>query len=365
MQGTGGPPGVVGGSAGVCDQNPCLNGGNCVAFFDSFTCACADGYTGELCRYPKFQGIGAVAGDVSSSISAISNDGAVVVGTSWDEHASIVDSATRSAFRFSVASALLEALNPTGLSDCTGVFTNVNGSSIIGNCKGLIRWTGSVVDWLAPALNELYVLNASRNGLVFVGSTRERRAFRWAQGSTDLLPCTAECCASADAVASNTDGSVVAIQCGLHAPYQWSETSGLKPLEIEDPAAVTVVNDVSGDGNVMVGYVDSSKVPSSAGALRAVTWRGGRLATLGSGTAYGCNQDGSIVWGRELIWDANGPHELLEAIGATPKLAGWSQLSVVDASDDGKVLVGNGIHEGHSEGWVAHVDLLGMPPITK
>ena len=32
-----------------CQSNPCQNGGNCVDGVNSFTCTCADGYTGTVC----------------------------------------------------------------------------------------------------------------------------------------------------------------------------------------------------------------------------------------------------------------------------------------------------------------------------
>ena len=33
-----------------CDPNPCQNEGDCFSGFDTFSCGCADGFTGELCN---------------------------------------------------------------------------------------------------------------------------------------------------------------------------------------------------------------------------------------------------------------------------------------------------------------------------
>ena len=34
-----------------CEQaNPCLNGGTCVPLPNSYTCTCADGFSGQVCQ---------------------------------------------------------------------------------------------------------------------------------------------------------------------------------------------------------------------------------------------------------------------------------------------------------------------------
>ena len=37
-----------------CAQHPCHNGGECVYGVDSFTCSCADGYTGPFCQTSEY-----------------------------------------------------------------------------------------------------------------------------------------------------------------------------------------------------------------------------------------------------------------------------------------------------------------------
>ena len=38
------------GKGNPCQDYPCQNGGNCVDEVNSFTCICADGFAGTLCR---------------------------------------------------------------------------------------------------------------------------------------------------------------------------------------------------------------------------------------------------------------------------------------------------------------------------
>ena len=37
-----------------CDPNPCVNGGVCTDGINSYTCTCAEGYTGENCVESRF-----------------------------------------------------------------------------------------------------------------------------------------------------------------------------------------------------------------------------------------------------------------------------------------------------------------------
>ena len=37
-------------SVNECEPNPCLNGGSCTEEGDSYTCQCADSFTGDDCE---------------------------------------------------------------------------------------------------------------------------------------------------------------------------------------------------------------------------------------------------------------------------------------------------------------------------
>ena len=38
--------------ANNCGQNPCQNGGTCINGFETYTCSCSAGFTGDLCTTP-------------------------------------------------------------------------------------------------------------------------------------------------------------------------------------------------------------------------------------------------------------------------------------------------------------------------
>ena len=37
-----------------CEPQPCLNGGTCTDGINSFTCTCAEGWTGDHCEKSKY-----------------------------------------------------------------------------------------------------------------------------------------------------------------------------------------------------------------------------------------------------------------------------------------------------------------------
>ena len=82
-----------------------------------------------------------------------------------------------------------------------------------------------------------------------------------------------------------------------------------------------------------------------------------------SGQYWGSNGNGSISVGYDFdansnhfaaLWDSNGEHKIASYLSASD-IGGWSLDQAKAVSDDGKVVVGNGTHAGHGEGWVVHL----------
>ncbi|HET9934356.1 MAG TPA: hypothetical protein VFQ35_26820, partial [Polyangiaceae bacterium] len=130
---------------------------------------------------------------------------------------------------------------------------------------------------------------------------------------------------------------------------------------------------VCSDGSTIVGAVyvgfDLSTVLNGAPGF----WREGGGMPLGAGVPSGCSADGRVQAGYVEQWYYPmliGPPRLIyasiyvddgsstnwaELIKNSPDAAGWTLNSVAGISDDGKVLAGDGRHDGHDEGWVAHL----------
>lgn len=121
---------------------------------------------------------------------------------------------------------------------------------------------------------------------------------------------------------------------------------------------------VSGDGSIIVGY------GTSGSGQEAVVWSGGTPVyngdLAGGGVGAKLNDitpDGSWAVGQgtdangqqAVIWDAtNGMRRLRDIISAAGiPLGSWKLQEAVAISDDGDVIVGNGINpNGLSEGWM-------------
>jgi uncharacterized membrane protein len=111
--------------------------------------------------------------------------------------------------------------------------------------------------------------------------------------------------------------------------------------------------DVSPNGNIMVGYEYSNSMPS------AIRWTNGTPANLGAGSLSGTSADGAVVVGDlngvATVWNATGAHTLASLLGTTSDLTGWALAICNGVSDDGKVVVGQGKHNGVQEGFIAHL----------
>jgi probable HAF family extracellular repeat protein len=192
----------------------------------------------------------------------------------------------------------------------------------------------------------------SADGLVVVGSLSvdtSYRAFRWSAmpGAFTLYLDDA---VDSEASAVNSDGTVVTANIEPGSPFRWT-LGALEPVALPQGAVPPArVGDVSGDGNVMVGYWTTT-----AGESRAWRWQDGVAEDLGfllgaGGRGARVSADGLVIVGDtqggansqafRFTWDptlAPSAKGRLENLGA---LAGDSTSFARGVSADGGVVVG-------------------------
>ncbi|MBY0307126.1 MAG: hypothetical protein K2Q09_00145 [Phycisphaerales bacterium] len=191
----------------------------------------------------------------------------------------------------------------------------------------------------------------SADGSVVVGTAQVggvTRAFRWTSGGGVVLlaPIAGGEAGNATSAEVSDDGSVVvgssAAGPGVSHAYRWTAPGGTLDLLTLTGGTNSVANGVSGDGQVVVGYSQSSE------GQRAMSWtQAGGMVNLGalagftSSLALGADADGSVVVGyaqtpgsaRALRWVSG----VLEDLGT---ISGYSSSFGYACSSDGSVVVG-------------------------
>lgn len=143
------------------------------------------------------------------------------------------------------------------------------------------------------------------------------------------------------------------------------------PFEFEQDVPVSATL-VSSDGSTIFGHHDYFDALSWTNASRTVRLRVGEsMVWLDSGTPAGSNSNGDILarninqmslrpgtiptsYQRAYVDDGSGS-DPFQAIVNSPDAAGWTLTRISGMSDDGKVVIGSGVHGDHLEGWVAHL----------
>ena len=336
----------------------CNNGGTCSS---AGACVCGLRFNGSHCEFQAFRGIGVLSVATDSEANNVSHDGTVVVGSSFTQGSSDPSRAVRS-----VNGAALQFMaEPSSITPgigCFGVAVAASGT-ILMNCERkpflYTPATGAVAVALTLGGTGLAApADISADGKVIVGNNLSpTQQYRHANGSTSLLGVLSPGDATRTA-ATNSDGSVVVGNDSTLTKYtatRWSASSGLVALQ---GASNAYAYDVTPDGNIIVGRVNGGTTMQSA-----VKWSGAtfKLTVLGPGSATAVNADGTVIVGIDndnvpTMWDHNGAHSIVSLLGATPDLTpDWTLKTVTGISDDGKVVVGNGTHGTHAEGWVAHL----------
>ncbi|MGO4352417.1 autotransporter domain-containing protein [Rhizobium sp. RAF36] len=191
----------------------------------------------------------------------------------------------------------------------------------------------------------------SGDGKVVVGSadfTQGTQAISW-DTFRNVTPLNVPTGATdGEATATNTDGSVIvgsAVVGNLRQAIRWT-SAGTDLLDTIAGSSNSYANGVSGDGSIIVGYVDYN---ASTYYRQAFRWSGGTMVGLdgllsgASSVANGISRDGSVIVGtandgdydRAVRWTDDGSQ-----IGQLPLLTGGTTSSALAVNDDGSVVVG-------------------------
>jgi uncharacterized membrane protein len=251
-------------------------------------------------------------------------DGTVIVGT--DYHTTLSDSHAAH-----WGTNLFDEFIPIPSHSRTrGTGVSADGSVIVGASLGFnnlfsaaTRWTNGFPEDLGgydPTAGDTAVAQGvSADGAVSVGTifiSHVGSAVRWtAVGTAQFLDNTTE----SNATLASHDGSVVAgvvFFSDHNEAFRWT-AAGLVPLGVLSGAFDSEPTAMTADGSMVVGNCDSD--PPAP-----FIWHAGTMEDL---TAH------------------------LTALGID--LTGWSLTDATGISADGSVLVGNGVHNGNNEPWLA------------
>ncbi len=263
------------------------------------------------------------------SVSGMSADGSVVVGTS------LPFIGPHRAFRWTANEDVVFLEPPPGLIDAFASNVSADGTTVVGFLNGLVYATRAFF-WRADTGMRVFgdpdhgiaAYDVSADGSVIVGALAvglSRHAFVWTQsdGVRDLgvLPGAIE--SSAQAVSA--DGTVV-VGFGdfgdTTRAFRWTAAGGMQDLGTLPGKSSSFAYDVSADGSVVVGE------SGSASEVRAFRWTASTgMRDLGAlpgdtrSSARGVSADGSVVVGQS-------------AGSATWHAFRWSECSACPADFD-------------------------------
>jgi uncharacterized membrane protein len=291
-----------------------------------------------------FSGIGGAP----STAQDVSADGTVIVGT-----------AGTSAIRWTASAGLAVLPGGPGVARST----DGTGKTIVGSLSGRATlWRdGGEAEPLPdfPPAATTAAVGISRDATTIVGWGLQLGAFPgglvWRDGQAPTP--------SLNFQASNDDGSVLVGYGGYSKPYSTHYATRNGDTLAFVPACITPVLcnaealDVSGDGLQVVGFSQGS----------AVRWdiSAGTAVALSPGTeskALGISADGTRIVGYAILgesiamtWTDQGARSVQDVLdGAGVTSAGWQLTVARAASQDGQVIVGDGINpQGQTEGWIA------------
>ncbi len=274
--------------------------------------------------------LGKLSGFDESVAYGVSGDGSVVAGESSKLDLVTYNYVSRG-FRWTAAGGMV------GLSGlASGQNTSVGGISADGNVivgkatladtisQHAVRWTGAaatIQDINGNGFTYSSAQGVSGDGSVVVGYGQNAdgfRAFRWASadGMTSLGVLTGKTASEATAVSA--DGQVItgiAYTAFGSTPdeiaFRWTKNGGMSDLGLPAGATRARPQAINSDGSVIVGYVSNASLQNTAfrwtqaNAMQSVAqWLTSNGVNVGSSTFYdasGVSADGSVVVGTANI----------------------------------------------------------------
>ncbi len=332
---------------------------------------------GACAGQATFQGLGDLPGGPFISHGyGVSPDGSAAVGWGIAEQGSVP-------IRWTAANGM-EALGSSGSAFAASSF----GAVVVGGSAEAFRWTqatGTVGLGLLPGMPQVtsnaYGVSADGGVVVgFSGGSISFQAFRWtaATGMLGLGDLPGGQIASG-ATGVSADGSVVVGMADTDLDieaFRWTLTNpatgegimvGLGALPGGDGSSLA--NAVSPDGAVVVGGSSSSKGyeafrwASPTGMHGLGDLPGGPYsseaqgASAGGTVVVGGSRDSSLLWIAFVWTPAAGMRDLRQMLTEVHglNLDGWVLETAWAVSADGRTIVGDAMHNGAPEGWIATI----------
>jgi probable HAF family extracellular repeat protein len=329
-----------------------------------------------------FHLVGALPGsNTFSSGYGVSEDGSVVVGHSGNNY---YYGSSSHAFRWTSESGIqdLDPLAPAaGAYGISSDGTVIVGGETSGSVKA-VRWgasTSSVTDQLYHG-GECYALSHDGNMAIGWsasggaggggGAFRPHRAIRYSNNGghleyVDTPALNSVAATNSEALATNTDGSVVAgwaVIGGVQRAFVWNSTDNMTPIT---PGA-GIANGVSGDGSVVVGdyqvgstrhafrwtaaggLVDLGTLPGNVRSVAfAISTDGSTIVGMSATTAAGANQ-------HAFVWRSDTGMQDLNSVLVAKTPAGYTLTEARAVNSTGTVIAGGSKTPGGGvEAWVA------------
>lgn len=350
-----------------CATTPCKNGGTCTeGALGTYACSCSTRFAGKDCEFHKFRGTGIPAGMDSFSADYVSGDGSVVAGTA------IAAGNVHQSFRLA-GNTFTPVAIPNGFSSCVTCGISQDGQILAGSCsddpatviRTFTQVGGSAPTFLpsAGAIKDAECVAMSSSGNAFLGTGQ--LLWRSLTGWRDITNNASG--AHVKPLAINGNGTfVVGLSTGENQhPWHWNSAWGYEEggrwvnsgygMSSPPGSSNTRPLAINTAGSVVVGTA------TIGGVAHAIRWSGpGYSATdLGVGSAADVSADGSVVVGESggvaAVWGSQGLIALDSLLEDTSDLTGWSLSAATAVSDDGKVIVGRGDHNGAGESFVVRL----------
>lgn len=302
-----------------------------------------EAYRVTAAGYERLMGMG---GHTYVLANGVSDDGSKIVGISQLNHTSVGHAVLWEGDTLTMLDHLGSANSASSSSAAFGISGDghvVVGASMTGGTFHAVRWTdkGAPQDIHGGGFASSFAQRASRDGAVVVGygtnGTRSNEAFVW-----------------------NASGGMTGL--------------GVLSSQSSDTLAISRATDVSADGAVVVGF-------SQGGNDRSEGFRwtsGGGMVSIGllpdgnSSRAYAVNADGSVIVGAAtrpstvvpsiqdtlaVRWtQSGGLQTLVDWLTANGVAVGDNSFTeATGVSDDGRVIVGKGQINGHTQQFIARV----------